>query len=115
VPRSHLWGCLGPLLFVLAAGIIALSSVGLPMAIFLGIFGVDPFTSIGLVVATDRGTLSGTTGALAGGLAMWIAHLANRRIAWTGWLASGIAGYAVGALAIYALVPADWFVAPPAS
>jgi hypothetical protein len=100
---------------VLAAGMVALSSVGLPMALFLALFGVDPFTGIGLVIATDRGTMAGTAGALAGGIAMWIAHLANRRLAWAWWVASGVADYAVGALAIYGLTPADWFVSPPAS
>lgn len=112
IARSHLWGCIGPLVFVLVVGTVALASVGLPMALLLALFGVDPLTSVAFVVASDRGTLAGMTGVLAGGIAMWIAHLANRRMVWTWWLACGIAGYAAGAFAIYGLLPAEWFVAP---
>lgn len=103
--RSHLTGCLVPLVLAVCVGFVALLFVGLPMALLLGLFGTDPFTSIFFVLMTHRGTLAGVTGALLLGLAMWIAHLLDRTIPWPRWLLIGIAGYAVAALAVTLLVP----------
>lgn len=104
-PRSHLAGCLVPFGLALLVALVALTAVGLPMAFLLALFGTDPFSSIAFVLMTDRGTLAGVVGALVLGLAMWIAHLLDRRLSWPVWIGIGTAGYASGALAIWALVP----------
>lgn len=103
-PRSHLWGCLGPALLGLAIAVVALSSVGLGVAALLALFGVDPITSLTMVVLTDRGTAAGLAGAACLTIAMWAAHLADRRMGWVWWVAAGVIGYAIGALAVTALV-----------
>jgi hypothetical protein len=105
MPRSHLYGFFGPLFFGFLVAVVALMSLGVPMAILLAMFGTDPFTAFAYVLMTDKGTLAGVTGAFGVTLAMWLAHLVNRRMAWLAWLGCGVAGYALGALAIWTFVP----------
>lgn len=80
-------------------------SVGVPMAILLSMFGSDPFSVMLYVLMTDKGTLAGVTGALGVAVAIWLAHLINRRMEWPAWFGSGGVGYAIGALAIWTFVP----------
>ena len=105
MPRSHLWGFLVPLFLGLAAAFVALMSVGIPMALLLGLFGTDPLSSIFIVVMTNRPTLAGVTGAAGVTLAMWLAHLLYRRIGVLPWLGVGVAGYFAGAVWIMMTVP----------
>lgn len=105
MPRSHWSGVFLPILFGLIVAFVALMSVGIPMAFLLGLFGTDPFTSIFMVLMTDRASLAGVTGAAGVTMAMWASHVVDRNMTWPSWLGWGVAGYAIGALAIWMLVP----------
>ncbi len=103
--RSHWTGVFLPILIGIIVMFVALMSVGIPMALLLAMFGTDPFTSLYLVLVTDRSTLAGVTGSAGVVVGMWLGHLVSRSQNWLSWFAWGVAGYAIGALAISVLVP----------